>query len=622
MIRRGGARRALVGAVSVAVGVLGLLPASASAAADTTPPVLRSVSFSQAQAQPGQQLLATVDATDDGAVATVALMLYEATSGQSGTWRSTTPTQPITLAVGPNWANGDWRVQRVTLFDAAGNRAVYHFDGRLETTPTTTSTHGVDLLGPVVTVSQGTDWSPPVLEALTPGAVAPGEPRTVAFTWQIDPRGRTIAALGMTWVSADDPNQVFGSGVANPSAAGSASVTLPRGGRWHLRSVELSWSGLITTYDDTGELVRRQGSPPVPHDLDFDVFDRIVAPGAPVVSVVPRATRISTYVDTVPGRVEGVTAYRVTVQPANVVRVVPTSQAGAEGRLAVDVTGLVNGVEQTVSVAATGPSGDSPVATRRVRPLLTSTIIGIQGPMWSSDIVATRPRGTTKDVSIVGYRSTGAGGVDAPGLLRENDSEVYNPCQALVAFSVPQAVAGTPLCQQDDLVSIVDRGDPTVLGARGWSAMKFVDGGFDLNGDRRADVLAVNPAGDLVLYRQTTQGKLLAPVLVGRGWQSMISVVSAGDLTGDRRNDVVAVDASGRLWLYPGTGTGKLGARRQLATGWHTMGALFALRDFNGDGRTDLGGVTVDGRLLVYRGTGTGAIRPGVVIARGWQVYL
>ncbi|MGG5259946.1 FG-GAP repeat domain-containing protein [Phycicoccus avicenniae] len=616
------ARRVVVGMVAAAVGVLGLLPANAVAAeVDTAPPVLRSVAFSAARAQPGQQLLASVDATDDGAVASVSLALYEATSGQSGTWRSTTPTQPITLAVGTNWADGDWRVQRVVLFDAAGNRAVYSFDGRLDTTPATTSTHGVDLRGPVFTVSGATDWSPPVLEALTPGAVAPGQPRAAGLAWRIDTRGRVISSLSSTWISAEDPAHPFSSSVTNPTASGSATVTLPRGGRWHLRSLELVWSGRQTAYLDSGEFQPDQGAPPLHHDLDFAALDQVVAPDAPLVSVVPRATKVSTYVDTVPGRAEGVTGYRVTVQPADVVRVVPVAQAGADGRLAVDVADLPNGVEQTVSVTSLSGYGTSAVATRRARPVLASTVAAIPSFMWSSDLVATRPLGTTTDTSVFSYESTGSGGLRGPFLMREN-SEFNSLCQSLVAFSLGKDTPGTPLCQRDDLAPVAYYGTPPIIGARGWSVMRFVDGGFDLTGDRRADIIAVDPGGQLRLYAQSTTGSLVARPRIGTGWQSMISVVSVGDLTGDRKNDIAAVDASGRLWLYPGNGTGGVTARRQIGSGWHRMGALLALRDFDHDGRVDLGGITSTGDLMLYRGTGTGGVRPGVRIGTGWQRYL
>ena len=178
------------------------------------------------------------------------------------------------------------------------------------------------------------------------------------------------------------------------------------------------------------------------------------------------------------------------------------------------------------------------------------------------------------------------------------------------------------LCASNNLMALTPPGGGLELGTKGWGVMQWVDGGYSLNADRFPDVIAMNPAGELLFYPKTSTDRLLAPVRIGSGWQSMISVISAGDLSGDRKkNDIAAVDAAGRLWLYPGTGKGGVTKRHQIGSGWNTMGAVIPLHDFDGDGRTDIGGIAINGDLRLYRGTGTGSLRPGVVIGTGWQKY-
>ena len=65
---------------------------------------------------------------------------------------------------------------------------------------------------------------------------------------------------------------------------------------------------------------------------------------------------------------------------------------------------------------------------------------------------------------------------------------------------------GAPLCRNDDLVALTRGGGGTVLGRRGWSVMRWVDGGFSLNADRYADVIAMNTKGELLLYHATSRG--------------------------------------------------------------------------------------------------------------------
>jgi hypothetical protein len=85
------------------------------------------------------------------------------------------------------------------------------------------------------------------------------------------------------------------------------------------------------------------------------------------------------------------------------------------------------------------------------------------------------------------------------------------------------------------------------------------------------------------------------------------------DWSGDRRADVLAVDSAGRLLLYRGTGAGRFvaGGGSPIGTGWGGFTALLAPGDWSGDGRPDLLARTTDGLLLLYRGNGSGGFLTG-----------
>jgi M6 family metalloprotease-like protein len=127
---------------------------------------------------------------------------------------------------------------------------------------------------------------------------------------------------------------------------------------------------------------------------------------------------------------------------------------------------------------------------------------------------------------------------------------------------------------------------------QGWIGLRIFNGppvGFtlvgDLTGDGRADMLAVNP-GDLWSvtaynsiygngFTSPTQ-RLASPFYGTRG-------TYLADLNGDRRADAVAIN-DGEVWVSPSAN----GAARQLGTGrfWGSRATLVG--DVNGDGRADI----------------------------------
>ena len=165
-------------------------------------------------------------------------------------------------------------------------------------------------------------------------------------------------------------------------------------------------------------------------------------------------------------------------------------------------------------------------------------------------------------------------------------------------------------------------GKPVRIGP-GWNVFDLVLSPGDWTGDGRSDVLARKPSGDLYLYRGNGKGGFTgAGTAIGRGWQIFDAVVAPGDWNGDRKPDLLARKPSGELLLYAGNGTGGFAsAGRMVATGWQLLSEIITPGDFTGDGRVDLLGRKRTGELYLYPGTGTGSYQPGRLIGGGWQKF-
>ncbi|HYN67911.1 MAG TPA: FG-GAP-like repeat-containing protein [Ornithinibacter sp.] len=609
----------IVAVAAVAIVVATGMPA-VTAATDTTPPVLHSVSLSRTSAVPGDTVTATIDATDDVGVARSEVRLVEGTSRRTSYAAGESTPLTADFVVTTSWANGTHQVHSLRIEDAAGNFAVYLLDGRYSSSPSSaTTTHDVDLTGPSVTVSGASDRTPPQLTsfARTSMAASAGEPST--YSYSVTDVPGDPETVQVNWRSP--VSNRFAQSDLSVASAGTGTVTavLPHAGPWLLSSIEVGdGKGNYAAYQPTGTVLFVGGGRAT-HDLDLSSLGLQVAPAKQQIRVVPRPGRLTLV------RVAGersddtvLAGYRVTLQPAGEVREVSMA-ALSTGIL--DLAGLPNGVNQTVTLVARSQWGDSPAASASGRPVLSGNVTGIADVTGDgrSDVVAQRQYGVAQDTTVMAYAGSDAGGLRGPTAQFAADQ---GGCDELGATSLSIYGGGQILCQHDDLWAKWLFGGNVMLGSRGWRTMRWVDGGYTLNADSHADVVAVNPEGELLLYPMTSRGTLLAATRIGTGWGSMISVVSAGDLSGDRRNDIAAVDASGRLWLYPGNGRGGVTARRQIGSGWQHMGALLPLRDLSGDGKADLGGITMGGELRLYRGTGTGGVRAGVVIGTGWQRYL
>jgi hypothetical protein len=125
-------------------------------------------------------------------------------------------------------------------------------------------------------------------------------------------------------------------------------------------------------------------------------------------------------------------------------------------------------------------------------------------------------------------------------------------------------------------------GDGLGLGGRqlvggGWNAYNAIVGSGDFSGDGRADIVARAGDGTLYLYKGT--GNASAPfsarIKIGTGWGQYTKLISPGDMDGDGRADLLAVNSAGTAYRYSGTGTGQFKARATVGTGWNTYKRLY-----------------------------------------------
>jgi len=154
---------------------------------------------------------------------------------------------------------------------------------------------------------------------------------------------------------------------------------------------------------------------------------------------------------------------------------------------------------------------------------------------------------------------------------------------------------------------------------RGWSPSWQIVGGFDVDGDRKVDVLVRKPDGTLTLYSGNGAGGFTgATRLIGSGWGAMTSIAYVGDFDGDGRGDLIARHTSGKLYLYMSNGAGGWKGSRVLPVSGSGVSRLVGPGDFDHDGRADFLTVNAQGQLVLHRGNGSGGILSSRVIGTGW----
>jgi Putative Ig domain len=150
-----------------------------------------------------------------------------------------------------------------------------------------------------------------------------------------------------------------------------------------------------------------------------------------------------------------------------------------------------------------------------------------------------------------------------------------------------------------------------------------------LYGSARAGLLAIAPGGNLWYYPNTaTTGTSVTfggRSLVGTGWTGY-TVVGVTDLYVTGQPGILAIDPSGNLWWYPatgGTGTSTFGARSLVGIGW--TGYTADVADINPSSSPDLLAIDSSGNMWLYPsiggGTGTSTFGSPTLLGVGWSGY-
>ena len=161
-----------------------------------------------------------------------------------------------------------------------------------------------------------------------------------------------------------------------------------------------------------------------------------------------------------------------------------------------------------------------------------------------------------------------------------------------------------------------------VIGS-GWNSLRSASLSPDLTGDGKADVIALDPAGNrLRIHLGNGKGGFSGVLYRGSGWNVMTSVIAAGDRNADGYNDILATNTGGDLIYYAGNGAGSLRTGRVIGTGWNTMSNLTTAGDLNGDRIPDLLATRrSDGILLMYAGRAGGSVGNRLAWGNGWGSF-
>lgn len=130
----------------------------------------------------------------------------------------------------------------------------------------------------------------------------------------------------------------------------------------------------------------------------------------------------------------------------------------------------------------------------------------------------------------------------------------------------------------------------------------------DQDGDKLADILAVDGSGRLLTYITRGGPSLSEGFNVGSGWAGMDWVTTLPDMDGNGYSELLARRKSdGTMWLYRGTNFGAYGSAKQVGKGWNGLDQLTILPDINGDKQPEMLARNSAGKLLRYKVTLTGA---------------
>ncbi|MGA4506866.1 FG-GAP-like repeat-containing protein [Propionibacteriaceae bacterium G1746] len=144
----------------------------------------------------------------------------------------------------------------------------------------------------------------------------------------------------------------------------------------------------------------------------------------------------------------------------------------------------------------------------------------------------------------------------------------------------------------------------------------------DQTGDHIGDLLGIDAAGNLRIYKGVKPGRFGTSWIVGSGWGQFTWFSHTPDINGDKRDDLIGRRADGNLYLYYGQGMGSYSSGKRVGTSWNGLDNITVVGDMTGDGTPEVVGIgnagANDGKLFRYTLTNDGFIGASQ-IGKNWQ---
>lgn len=140
----------------------------------------------------------------------------------------------------------------------------------------------------------------------------------------------------------------------------------------------------------------------------------------------------------------------------------------------------------------------------------------------------------------------------------------------------------------------------------------------DVNGDKMTELVATKPDGTLWAWEGRGRGQYVNGRQIGKNWQLMRQLNIVPDMTGDGLNELVAINGEQKLYRY--SFASNLGIKQTLQIGknWGGIVHMTSVGDFRRNGTVDILAVTRDGLLLDYFGTKSGTLSGSAQVGHGW----
>lgn len=123
----------------------------------------------------------------------------------------------------------------------------------------------------------------------------------------------------------------------------------------------------------------------------------------------------------------------------------------------------------------------------------------------------------------------------------------------------------------------------------GWGGMDNITYAGNLNGDSGRYIIARGVTdARLYAYKVSGNGAVEGMGQIGKGWGNMRFILGPGQQVGDAKADLSAIDYAGNMYCYAGIGGGRIAEGIPCGRGWTGYDKALIAGDMDGDGRYDL----------------------------------